>query len=134
MLPVSELFPVSFSFMETPLAISGPRKLVNTKETPSFAKQKLPRKLSKSLKIPSTFPGRFPDPDTSAVPLVPEYAIPRLVGYGYGHSCEKGFSPCRRDPVSVLESGSMPLDVWSFPQQLPALSSRLFFDIGIQNN
>ena len=50
--------------------------------------------------------------------------------------CEKGFSPFREAPFSVAESGSMPLGVsrLPFPQQLPALSSHLFFDIGIQNN
>ena len=64
---------------------------------------------------------------------VPEYRTPRLAVYDYGHSCEKGFSPFRETPFSVAESGSMPLGVsrLPFPQQLPAISSRLFLKIGI---
>ena len=62
-----------------------------------------------------------------------EHRVACLPGYGYGHSCEKGFSPFRETPFSVAESGSMPLGVsrLPFPQQLPAISSRLFLKIGI---
>ena len=65
-----------------------------------------------------------------------EYRIPRLTVYDYGHGCEKGFSPFRETLFSVAESGSMPPGVSHLPspQQLPALSSRLFLDIGIQND
>ena len=68
--------------------------------------------------------------------IAPEYRIPRLAVYDYGHSCEKGFSPFRETPFSVAESGSIPLGVsrLPFPQQLPALPSRLFLKLGIENN
>ena len=44
-----------------------------------------------------------------------EYRIPRLAVYDYGHGCEKGFSPFRENPFSVVESGSMPLGVSRCP-------------------
>ena len=65
-----------------------------------------------------------------------EYRIPRLADYDYDHSCEKGFSPFRETPFSVAESRSMLLGDSRLvsPQQLPALPSRLFLTLGIENN
>ena len=73
MWPVSGPFPGNFAFVETPRAVSGLRKRCqNTKETPRFPNHESPRKLLRNLKILSSFPNHFPDPETPAVPVVRE--------------------------------------------------------------
>ena len=71
MQPVSGPSPGNFPFVETPWAVSGLRKRCkNTEETPCLPNHESPRKLLRNLKIPSSFPDRFPHPETPAVPVV----------------------------------------------------------------